>query len=68
MVQRPSRPPCALPAATDHEGRLLDLTRLESYRRIGILEELLEDYMAEIAQLVERLEQGVADQDLTQTP
>jgi two-component system CAI-1 autoinducer sensor kinase/phosphatase CqsS len=48
------------------EGRLLDLERLESYRRMGMLEELLSDYMPEIARLVERLEGCVARQDLTQ--
>jgi CheY-like chemotaxis protein/signal transduction histidine kinase len=56
----------ARPLAPDHKGRLLDVNRLESYRRIGMLEELLDDYMSEIARLVERLEQGVADQDLSQ--
>jgi len=52
---------------TEHEGRLLDPSRLESYRRIGMLEELLDDYVPEIARLVERLEQGVARQDLAQS-
>jgi CheY-like chemotaxis protein len=58
--------PAAQPPAPDHKGRLLDVKRLEGYRRIGILEELLDDYIAEIAQLVERLEKEVADQNLTQ--
>ena len=58
--------PAALPPLPDPKGRLLDLNRLESYRRIGILDELLDDYVSEISRLVERLEQGVADQDLTQ--
>lgn len=57
----------ARPPAPDHEGRLLDLNRLESYRRIGMLEELLDDYLPEIARLVECLEQGVAGQDLAQS-
>jgi two-component system CAI-1 autoinducer sensor kinase/phosphatase CqsS len=48
------------------EGRLLDLERLESYRRMGMLEELLSDYMPEITRLVERLEGCVARQDLPQ--
>jgi two-component system CAI-1 autoinducer sensor kinase/phosphatase CqsS len=48
------------------EGRLLDLERLESYRRMGMLEELLSDYMPEIGRLVERLEGCVARQDLPQ--
>jgi len=52
---------------SEHEGQLLDLNRLESYWRIGMLEELLDDYVPEIARLVERLEQGVAEQDLTQS-
>ena len=53
--------------APGHGGRLLDMTRLESYRSIGMLEELLDDYVPEIARLVERLEQGVAGQDLVQS-
>jgi two-component system CAI-1 autoinducer sensor kinase/phosphatase CqsS len=57
----------ARPPAPEHKGRLLDLKRLESYRRIGILEELMDDYVSEITRLVERLEQGVADQNLAQS-
>lgn len=60
----------AMPAARSsagQQGRLLDLDRLESYRRIGMLDELLSDYMPEIARLVERLEGCVAGQDLPQT-
>ena len=55
----------AAAAAGAAGGRLLDVNRLESYRRMGMLEELLDDYMPEIARLVERLEHGVADQDLS---
>ncbi len=48
-------------------GQLLDLDRLESYRRIGMLEELLSDYVPEIERLVERLEGSAGRQDLPQT-
>ena len=68
---RGARVPMAVPAirstAAGAHGSLLDLERLESYRRIGMLEELLSDYMPEIARLVERLEGSVARQDLPQT-
>lgn len=54
----------AAPAAA---GALLDAERLESYRRMGMLEELLQDYVPEIARLVTRLEQSAAAQDLQAT-
>ncbi|NPC54209.1 hybrid sensor histidine kinase/response regulator [Caenimonas soli] len=54
-------------SAPAHEGRLLDVDRLESYRRIGMLDELLDDYVPEIARLVERLQRGVAAEDLAQS-
>jgi two-component system CAI-1 autoinducer sensor kinase/phosphatase CqsS len=43
---------------------LLDLKRLESYRRIGMLEELLSDYFPEAARLIDRLDAAAQRQDL----
>jgi CheY-like chemotaxis protein/signal transduction histidine kinase len=43
---------------------LLDLKRLESYRRIGMLEELLSDYFPEAARLIDRLDGAAQRQDL----
>jgi CheY-like chemotaxis protein len=51
-------------AAADQEGELLNLERLESFRRIGMLEELLGDYIPEIRRLVDRLERSVGKKDL----
>jgi two-component system CAI-1 autoinducer sensor kinase/phosphatase CqsS len=50
--------------AEDTGDELLNLQRLESYRRIGMLEELLQDYIPELARLVQRLEQAVGQGDL----
>ncbi len=49
--------------AAEH-GDLLNLERLESYRRIGMLDELLNDYLPEITRLVDRLAHSVAERDL----
>ncbi|MBC7467711.1 MAG: response regulator [Ramlibacter sp.] len=43
---------------------LLDFKRLESYRRIGMLEELLSDYFPEAARLIDRLAAAAVRQDL----
>jgi CheY-like chemotaxis protein/HPt (histidine-containing phosphotransfer) domain-containing protein len=43
---------------------LLNTERLESYRRIGMLGELMDDYLPEIAGLVGKLQRQVAQQDL----
>lgn len=43
---------------------LLNKERLESYRRIGMLGELLDDYLPEIAGLVGKLQRCFAQQDL----
>jgi two-component system CAI-1 autoinducer sensor kinase/phosphatase CqsS len=43
---------------------LLNPARLESYRRIGMLEELLSDYVPEIAALVGKLQRHVARHDV----
>lgn len=64
--------PAPAPLAPTHSVRtgdeagvgLLDLKRLESYRRIGMLEELLNDYFPEAARLVDRLEAASRQQDL----
>jgi two-component system CAI-1 autoinducer sensor kinase/phosphatase CqsS len=45
-------------------AELLDLKRLESYRRIGMLEELLSDYFPEAARLVDKLEAAANRKDL----
>lgn len=61
-VPRPESLPAPV-AATDAEGPLLNETRLESYRRLGLLDELLADYLPEIARLVDVLAQAVQAQE-----
>jgi two-component system, CAI-1 autoinducer sensor kinase/phosphatase CqsS len=51
-------------AAADRHGPLLNLERLDSFRRIGMLQELLNDYLPEIGRLVHTLEHSVAKKDL----
>jgi two-component system, CAI-1 autoinducer sensor kinase/phosphatase CqsS len=51
-------------AAAAPQGDLLDVKRLESYTRIGMLAELLTDYLPEIGRLVQRLERTVAEGNL----
>jgi two-component system, CAI-1 autoinducer sensor kinase/phosphatase CqsS len=58
-----SEMPQAAPAA-DRQSALLDSQRLESFRRIGMLQELLNDYLPEIERLVDKLEVGAATVDL----
>jgi two-component system, CAI-1 autoinducer sensor kinase/phosphatase CqsS len=64
----PPRASNALPAAragaADRHGPLLNLERLDSFCRIGMLQELLNDYLPEIGRLVDTLELTVAKQDL----
>ena len=43
---------------------LLDSRRLENYRRLGMIDELLGDYLPEMARLVDRLDEAVAQGDL----
>lgn len=65
----PAQPhPVALASAPagDADGPLLNEARLESYRRLGLLDELLADYLPEIARLVGALEQSVRSQDLAE--
>lgn len=50
-------------AAAGHEG-MLNVQRLESYRRLGMLDELLSDYLPEMARLVRTLEQAVEGSDV----
>ncbi|MES2975264.1 MAG: response regulator [Pseudomonadota bacterium] len=58
-------PPAAPPLPDSGSGvPLLDAHRLEGFRHIGMLEELVSDYLPEIASLVGRLEESVARQDL----
>jgi two-component system, CAI-1 autoinducer sensor kinase/phosphatase CqsS len=56
--------PAPVAAATAPQGDLLDIKRLESYTRIGMLAELLTDYLPEIGRLVERLKRTAAERDL----
>lgn len=48
------------------DGPLLNEARLESYRRLGLLDELLADYLPEIARLVGSLEHALRAKDLRQ--
>jgi two-component system CAI-1 autoinducer sensor kinase/phosphatase CqsS len=58
-----SKPPAAPSAmAGVAVGPLLNLERLESYSAIGMLEELLNDYLPEMARLVDKLDRSVAQQ------
>jgi two-component system CAI-1 autoinducer sensor kinase/phosphatase CqsS len=57
-------PLAATPGGSVVGAELLDLKRLESYRRIGMLEELLSDYFPEAARLIDRLEAAAQRQDL----
>lgn len=43
---------------------LLDARRLENYQRLGMIDELLGDYLPEMARLVDRLDEAVAQGDL----
>jgi len=53
----------AAPAAVPRQV-LLDLNRLEDYRRMGMLDELLDDYLPEISRLVDRLDEATRRGDL----
>lgn len=50
-------------AVTSADASLLNLPRLESYRRLGMVEELLDDYVPEMARLVLALQDAVAVHD-----
>ncbi|HEX2545460.1 MAG TPA: response regulator [Ramlibacter sp.] len=60
-VPEPARPREAEAAPQDV---LLNLQRLESYRRLGMLDELLDDYVPEMARLVEKLRHAVEVSDV----
>ena len=51
------------PDARDHDG-LLNVQRLESYRRLGMLDELLNDYLPEMSRLVDKLHEAVEGGDV----
>jgi len=59
-LPQPAVPPSPAPVP---EG-LLNLQRLESYRRLGMLDELLNDYLPEMARLVGTLQECVAHTDV----
>jgi two-component system CAI-1 autoinducer sensor kinase/phosphatase CqsS len=65
-LDRPAPAPLAATPGAGGGGSadLLDLKRLESYRRIGMLEELLSDYFPEAARLIDRLDAAAQRQDL----
>jgi CheY-like chemotaxis protein/signal transduction histidine kinase len=64
VMAAPSEPaPLTETDASDHAS-LLNLQRLESYRRLGMLDELLNDYLPEMARLVVTLRQAVDDTDV----
>lgn len=52
------------PAPDPAQDGLLNLQRLESYRRLGMLDELLNEYVPEMARLVETLRQAVDHTDV----
>ncbi len=59
---RPVAPPDAAPEGTI--DNLLDSRRLDNYQRLGMIDELLGDYLPEMARLVDRLDEAVAQDDL----
>jgi two-component system CAI-1 autoinducer sensor kinase/phosphatase CqsS len=54
------------PPAPEADGPLLNVGRLDSYRRLGLLEELLGDYLPEIRRLLDVLGQAVQGRELQQ--
>lgn len=61
-MPHPRRAAKPLPSAGDDP--LLNLQRLESYRRLGMLEELLNDYLPEMDRLLVTLDQAAGAGDL----
>jgi CheY-like chemotaxis protein len=55
------------PLQSSPEEGLLNLHRLESYRRLGMLEELLHDYVPEMSRLVVTLEEAAGQGDLARS-
>jgi CheY-like chemotaxis protein len=58
--------PVPIPVPVEKDG-LLDVSRLEGYERIGMLDELVDEFAPEIDALVARLQAAVARQDLQGT-
>ena len=56
--------PSSLPDSLATTAGLLDFKRLETYRRIGMLDELLVDYFPEAARLVGKLDRAARTEDL----
>jgi HPt (histidine-containing phosphotransfer) domain-containing protein len=52
------------PLASGQQTGILDLERLATYRRLDMLDELLNDYLPEMARLIGDLEQAVGLTDL----
>lgn len=63
QVARSAHEPLAAYSVEEAIGPLLNERRLESYRRLGMLEELLGDYLPAIARLVQELEQATTSED-----
>jgi two-component system, CAI-1 autoinducer sensor kinase/phosphatase CqsS len=65
MTAAPEPAPAQQEAASDPaQDGLLNLQRLESYKRLGMLDELLNDYVPEMARLVDTLRQAVDNTDV----
>jgi CheY-like chemotaxis protein len=62
-----SNPAKPSPAADCDISYLLNADRLESYQRVAMLEELVNDFVPEISRLVTRLEAAVAEQNWQHT-
>ena len=52
------------PASAPVQENLLNLQRLESYRRLGMLDELVNDYLPEMGRLVNTLQEAVEGADV----
>lgn len=65
-VPAPPVPAIAAPQPAEDAGPLLNEARLESYQRLGLLQELLDDYLPELRRLVGVLQDTVARGDLPQ--
>jgi two-component system CAI-1 autoinducer sensor kinase/phosphatase CqsS len=65
---RVPKPPVAAlqDTAPEADGALLNVSRLDSYRRLGLLDELLADYLPEIRRLLDVLAQAVQGRELQQ--
>lgn len=59
-----ARPAVPAAATTPPSDGLLNLSRLESYRRLGMLDELVNDYLPEMARLLVTLQESARDADV----